>query len=311
MSLRYAADRRSLAFIGSYFALVAAAYSTSMGFAGNALLVMTLCLVSFLCAVITHNTVHAPMFRSRVANRVVQVLLTLTYGHPVSAYVPGHNLSHHRYTQTQRDLMRTSKVAFKWNWLNQLLFAWKVGPPIFAANLRFASRMKSRRKRWYRQLVLETCVLLAFVVLAFVLDWKKAFLFVVLPHQYAAWGIMGINYVQHDGCDADSPYNHSRNFTGRLVNWLTFNNGFHGIHHMKPSLHWSLLREAHARELAPHVHPALDQPSFPAYLFRAYIWPGTRASYLGDRFEPAPVGEDEDWIPNVVTLDESDLGAAA
>ncbi len=52
--------------------------------------------------------------------------------------------------------------------------------------------------------------------------------FVMLPHQYAAWGIMGINFVQHDGCDGEHPYNHSRNFKGAVVNWFTFNNGFHG-----------------------------------------------------------------------------------
>ena len=48
----------------------------------------------------------------------MNVLLTISYGHPSSTYVPGHNLSHHKYTQSEKDFMRTSKVNFKWNLLN-------------------------------------------------------------------------------------------------------------------------------------------------------------------------------------------------
>lgn len=48
----------------------------------------------------------------------MNVILTLSYGHPSSSYVPGHNLSHHKYTQTTKDFMRTSKVKYRWNFLN-------------------------------------------------------------------------------------------------------------------------------------------------------------------------------------------------
>ena len=65
------------------------------------------------------------------------------------------------------------------------------------------------------------------------LDWKKFLLYVLVPHQYAAWGIITMNFLQHDGCDEDTEYNHSRNFVGKLVNWWTYNNGFHAIHHMR------------------------------------------------------------------------------
>ena len=54
------------------------------------------CLFSFVGAVAVHNSVHCPVFESQTLNRVFQVVLSLTYGHPVSNYVPGHNLSHHQ-----------------------------------------------------------------------------------------------------------------------------------------------------------------------------------------------------------------------
>ena len=106
---------------------------------------------SFIGATVVHNTMHCRMFKERWANKLWQLLLTLTYGHPVSSYVPGHNLrymqpcsthtmwvllsmvclgmlmtspvcSHHMHTQLEDDLMRTSKVRFRWHFLNGLLF---------------------------------------------------------------------------------------------------------------------------------------------------------------------------------------------
>src|SRR5690606_19034545 len=127
-------------------------------------------------------------------------------------------------------------------------------------------------------------------------------------HQYAAWGIVTMNVLQHDGCDERSEWNHSRNFVGRLVNFWTFNNGFHTIHHMPPVLHWSLLPEAHAREVAPHIHPILEQRSLIAYIVRTFLVPGRRVTYEGVPFRPAPPGPDENWIPRPEETPE-DLGA--
>jgi fatty acid desaturase len=305
--LRYSADRRTLAFVSTYFALVALGYAADVPWPLALALCVALSLLSFFCAVITHNTVHAPVFRSRALNRVFQVVLSLTYGHPVSMFVPGHNLSHHKYLQTAKDRMRTDKMRFRWNLLNQLLFNFAVGGAIFKDNAEYVKAMRHKRPYWYRQFVLEMSTYAAFLVVTIAASvwidggfpWRFV-VFVFIPHQYAVWGIAGINFVQHDGCDAEHPYNHSRNFTGKLVNWFTFNNGFHGIHHMHPGLHWSLTPGVHATELAPFIDPRLDQRSLLAYCWRAYVWPGRRVRYDGTPLVlPAP-REDEPWIPGAV-----------
>ncbi len=287
--------------------MLCAAYLLPLRWQSALVLVPALALISFFCAVISHNTIHAPIFRDKRLNRWFQSALTLTYGHPVSMFVPGHNLSHHRYLQQPKDRMRTDKLRFHWNLLNQLLFSSVVGTAIFKDNLDYARAMRTRRPRWFRQLLIETALLIGFLAVLLALDWKKFLLFVFIPHQYALWGITGVNFVQHEGCDTEHPYNHSRNFTGRLVNWVTFNNGFHGIHHMHPSLHWSLLREAHARELTPHIDKRLEQPSIAAYCARAYLWPGKRLNYDGTPRVLGPVREDEPWVPGaLVAPDDSD-----
>lgn len=311
--LRYRADIKTLCFVAIYFGLVAVqwVYAPAELYLAIPLLVLT-CWFSFFGAVATHNTVHCPVFHQRWLNRAFQVVLTLTYGHPVSAYVPGHNLSHHKHTQSRRDVMRTSKTRFRWNLLNGLFFMSRVGKDVFIADMRYFKAMYRRNPPWFRQMILESTIFLGSMGALLVLDWKKFLLYVLIPHQYAAWGIITMNLLQHDGCDEKSEWNHSRNFVGKLVNWWTYNNGFHTIHHMEPGLHWSLLPEAHKERVAPHIHPNLDQSSLLAYLFRTFGWPGKRLRYDGAPLELPEEGPDEEWIPSPKeTPEDVSLGAIA
>lgn len=191
--LRYSADRRTLLFVATYFAVIAWVYASSMPVWAWFCICPPLALLSFFCAVISHNTIHAPVFRARSLNRFFQVAISLTYGHPVSMFVPGHNLSHHKYLQTARDRMRTEKMRFRWNFLNQLLFNFYVGGAIFRDNAEWARRMRTERPKWFRQFVLEMVVFVAFMTTLALLDWRKFLVIVVIPHQYAVWGIEGLS----------------------------------------------------------------------------------------------------------------------
>ena len=311
MKLRYSADRRTLAFVAIYFGLVTVqwVYAPSAWWLVAPLFIAT-CVFSFFGAVITHNTIHCPVFVSRTVNRVFQVILSLTYGSPVSAFVPGHNLSHHKHTQTRRDVMRTSKVRHGWNILNMVEFAPRVAVAIMRNDAAYVGAMKGQHKKWFQQYRIEASFVWGITLLLFVIDWKKALLYWFIPHLYAAWGIISINYLQHDGCDPDHRYNHSRNFVGKFVNWWSFNNGFHGVHHDKPGLHWSLTPKAHAEIYAPHIDPRLDQKSMLAYIVKAFIIPGKRVTFDGRPLVLPPAGSDENWIPRPEDTPD-DLGAVA
>lgn len=316
MTLRYAADLRTLAFVGIFFALVAVQWVvpglsmtegvTPLRFALFALT----CWFSFFGAVATHNTIHAPVFKERRANRALQVVLSLTYGHMVSAFVPGHNLSHHKHTQTNRDVMRTTKARFRWHLLNGLFFLFIVAVDIMKGEGRYFAAMKERHPAWVRQLRIEQAVLYGLYAVLLVLDWEKFLVLVFLPHKYAAWGIVTMNMLQHDGCDENSEYDHSRNFVSPLINFFTFNNGYHTIHHMQPGLHWSLLPAAHAERVKPFINPALDEPSMLAYVFRTFILPGGRKRFDGGPVLLPPKAPDEEWLPRPEETPD-DLGAMA
>lgn len=309
--LRNRADRRTLGFVATYFALTAAvwAWSPSAWYELVAAIV-ALCCFSWFCAVIVHNTIHSAVFTKRWMNKAFQVVLSLSYGHPVSSYVSGHNLSHHQHMQKDQDVMRTSKVRSKHNLIAFAMFFPSLSATLMKTDFAFARAMWGHRPRWVKQFALELGVLVAVTVILFVADWQKALLFWMVPHLWAQWGIVSMNYLQHDGCDEDSEYNHSRNFVGRFFGWWTFNNGFHSIHHKHPNLHWSELRDAHEREFGGRIHPNLEQPSIAAYTFKMLFLPGKRVTYDGRPIELPPPTPDRSWVPKSrAELGEVSLGA--
>jgi fatty acid desaturase len=316
--LRYSADWRSLAFIAVYWCLVVSMWLWSPLASASTLtaadwtlglgLLFATCSFAWWAAVITHNTVHSPVFKDARWNRAFQIVLTCSYGFPVSEYVPGHNLSHHRYTQTHKDAMRTTKARSRFNLLNAITFVPSVVFDVQRMNMKYTALMKHRLPAWHRQLMVETVVCWSIKIAALIVDWRKGLLFIFVPHLYAVFCVTFVNYLWHDGCDETSRYNHSRSFTDPLFNWFHFNNGFHAMHHEAPELHWSVLPAAHAQRLHGHVHPALEQSSFFLYFFRTFFWPGVRVRFDGQPLILPPRAADEaDWVTDAVRV--TDLGA--
>jgi beta-carotene hydroxylase len=110
--------------------------------------------------------------------------------------------------------------------------------------------------------LLERSVFYPALVLLVFVDWRATLLFLVLPWLGAQLALVGVNLLQHQDCDTASEYDHSRNVTGALVNWLLLNSGFHTAHHLRPALHWSLLPAFHRNEVVQRMNPALDHRTF-------------------------------------------------
>lgn len=301
--LRCKTDWKTLFVVTLYFVSTAIGwiYFTGLPVWAKVLVVGYLCVLSFMCSVIVHNTVHVPVFYKKSYNKLFQIILSMTYGYPVSPFVIGHNLSHHQHTGRPKDIARTSNLRFKWNFLNQALFFFITSDSIMRSEWLWIKRVwKAGHRSWVIQYLLELTAVGLFKFSFLILNWKVALLMVWLPHLWAQWGIVGTNYWQHDGCDIDHPYNHSRNFTNRLLNSLVFNNGYHGLHHNEPTLHWSKLPEVYYSRFRQHLHPNLDRNSLLAYLWESCIWPGKRMDYLGKKVV-LPVEDantDLGWVPN-------------
>ncbi|KAF4674071.1 hypothetical protein FOL47_009750 [Perkinsus chesapeaki] len=251
-----------------------------------------------------HKRINKVFYNDNL-NRIFQCILSLTYGHPVSTFVPGHNLSHHRYTQLRMDPMRTSKLRYTWNFLNGLLFQPTVAGDVFKADIRYILVQRDNGRQYYVNAVREASTVICVSLALAILDWRRFLIYFYIPHFFAQWAIVGMNMLQHDGCDVvdyhdqKHNYNGSRNFVGYWLNYLTFNNGYHSIHHLYPKMHWSRLPCEHDKQIKPHIHPQLDQSSMGTYIFEAFIYPGIRLRYDGKPVDidcTKPDDPDEDWV---------------
>ncbi len=271
--LRYSQDARSLAFLAVSLGLTAVQWS---GLANHWTLVLGSCAFAFIACVINHNHQHHPTFTAPSANRLFGVLLSYATGQPACAIIPMHNRNHHQHNNQREDHVRTSLVRFRWNLLNLLVF------PIVAVR-EFASAKREHLRRWqedepenYRQLRWERWLFYPGLIALLIAGPLETVLYLGVPYLAGQWGILAINLVQHDGCDPNSQYEHSRDFTSRLLNWWLLNNGYHCAHHIAPNAHWSQLPRIHAK-LESKLDPRQQCPSLFGELSRRYVWPGQRA----------------------------------
>src|ERR1700743_1620458 len=221
-------------------------------------------------AVIAHNHNHVPIWKSSFLNHVTDNWITLFYGFPAFAWTPTHNKNHHKFNNREGDYTITYRFSEANNILTLLSY------PSISSYFQQSPVMNHLRclyenkKNKFFLAITQYAVLGLFIVIALILDWRKALFFIVIPQQVALFVIMIFNYVQHVHADEESDYNHSRNFTSGFTNFMMFNNGYHTAHHNKASVHWSQLPQAHAR-IAHHIAPHLNQQVILIYLFKTYI----------------------------------------
>jgi len=221
-------------------------------------------------AVMAHNHNHLPMWRKKGLNSATDYWLTLFYGFPAFAWVPTHNMNHHALNNKEGDYTLTYRYSEENNLLTLLSY-----PSISSFHqqrpIRDYLKMlwgKNRQDFWLA--ALQYVALGVFLIGAFLLDWRKALFFIVIPQQFALFAILLFNYVQHVHAEEESEYDHSRNFVGPMLNALLFNNGYHTIHHIRAGIHWSKTPEAHAK-IDHLISPQLKERSFWWYMIRTYI----------------------------------------
>jgi fatty acid desaturase len=109
----------------------------------------------------------------------------------VSAYVPGHNFSHHKYTQEPEDAIRTTKARFRINIFNQLFFFYLMSGDILKGELAFGRRMYKERRAWFWQYALELGLVIAVNIILLIVNWKCALLFWTLAASVCCMGHSG------------------------------------------------------------------------------------------------------------------------
>lgn len=289
MKLRHGSDWRQLFIVASYLAMLAVLFLVPQ--ARHPVLFAAACMFSFFAMTVNHNVMHLGLFEDRRFNRVFRLVLSFCALFPVSSVIPSHNLVHHHFDDDgQPDWADPKHARFGWNLLNLLHFPNIIGPITFGQINRW-QRVQGRAD-YRRQAQLESLVAFGSTGVLLLVDFWATLFFVLVPQLWGARWFLRVNIIQHDGCDTQSEWNHSRNFTGRLLNWFAVNAGYHTIHHNRAGLHFAQLPQAHAKECAPRIHPALVEKSLLWFLARTYLFT------LG-RPQPLAVAEAEAAQPQV------------
>jgi beta-carotene hydroxylase len=264
--LRNSADIKSLA----YMLITSLLLILQWQWIGLNLFSYTLYLfMSVAVSVMTHNHNHLPMWNSKKLNVLTDWWLTVFYGFPVFAWIPTHNKNHHRFNNREGDDSITYRISEKNNFLTLVSYPTISGYYQQKAILDYLKLMKSKNKEKFYLSLSQYAILISWVAAAFILDWHKALLFVIIPQQVSLFSVLIFNYVQHVHANEESEWNHSRNFTG-FLNFLLFNNGYHTIHHESAGLHWSKIPEAH-KKIENNIDPVLLERSFWWYIIRSYF----------------------------------------
>src|SRR5439155_12285962 len=73
------------------------------------------CYLALAAGVLAHNHNHCPTFKNRRLNNVYANWLSVFYGYPTFAWIPTHNLNHHKFINKAGDATITWRYTDKHN----------------------------------------------------------------------------------------------------------------------------------------------------------------------------------------------------
>jgi beta-carotene hydroxylase len=206
---------------------------------------------------VEHNHAHLKIFRQTFLNELLGWMCFVSNGVPLECYEMHHVQNHHRHLQRfDGEKMDWSSpfgfagtrypdkpVGRVYYCLTFVLLAWH---HCMIEIIRRPGEAIVRRFARSSFICLGVCG-----ALAFMRPWQF-FLFFLIPWLVVYVGMASNNYDHHQNCKLTNPYDSANvdlRFPYRLFG---FNIGYHVEHHIKPTLHWSLLPSYH-RTLEPLI----------------------------------------------------------
>jgi fatty acid desaturase len=256
---KYPADRSRVAVFVSIFAIDVGVYLVL----NNPLLLTAYFLIGILpkgavCA-FNHHHQHLPTFKKPLLNRALEIMYALQTGVSSHTWVLHHSVGHHlnylnqetdesRWMRKDRSVMGQIEYSFVTS-ATSYYRAWKVGA-------KFPK---------YRRIFLVMGFLTSALIAALVSyrPMSGFFIFVLAP-AFSLFGTAWATYSHHSTRSTDSHFVASTNVVQPLYNLWTGNLGYHTAHHYRPAVHWSKLRDLHAK--------IADQIPADAYVEAGWPW---------------------------------------
>lgn len=235
--LRYRSDLPSLACLVTSVTCQVAWLTT-----GQVLLLVPMVVALRWTALVQHNHSHLSLFRSPLANRLVDLTVGSVTGMPMELYREAHARTHHRYLGTPEDWTQPTEVRDGRAVLSQPMSRWRYVAAFAPRGWALGWASLRQDRALVRRLVgegLGTAVLLVPALLV----GSPARLLVVV----ALWVVVSAvsadsNYKHHDGyLGSARPDEFANDSFSPLHTSLGFNIGYHTAHHGRPNAHWSKL----------------------------------------------------------------------
>jgi beta-carotene hydroxylase len=251
--LRYRVDAFSVASV----AIVLGLQITGVVMDWPAYLVVVFLLLVRQVNLVEHNHVHIRMFHGDFLNELLGWMCFLSNGVPLEFYEVHHVRNHHRFNQkvdaTGQDW--SSLYAFSGTHFPDKpvgLAYYVLTFPVITTCHCLLTIFRAPGSKLFRRFVVSTAVVvLCSITLLLIHPWKFL-LFFPLPWAVVAFAMGRNNYSHHVGCAMTTDYDSANVNLRTYSRLLGFNIGYHVAHHLRPSLHWSLLPTYHAT-IAPKI----------------------------------------------------------
>lgn len=217
---------------------------------------------------IAHNHAHVPMFRIGILNWLVDITIQQLTGFLSLGWKVHHVRSHHQFPWTERDY--SSPYSFQETRRPEgpvsLTYYWATYLPLFWCES--VTHLLRRAKRSeLMQLTLSLAVFLGIHLALIDRFGPIHWILIVLPTYIFCGRALGlINYFQHWACEdhnaPEAPFL-AWTFTCPVHNIATFNAGYHMLHHLRPSLHWSDLPRVHRDDSSYTLPELIEEGRFP------------------------------------------------
>ena len=220
---------------------------------------------------VEHNHAHLSVFRSRALTFALDQLLLLLCGMPILFWKVHHLGNHHRFNWTEQDW--SSPFNFRHAQSPEQPVSYRYYQLTYYPLFCFHSTIHVLRSRNPRLLgtLVATAVTMS-IGSAILVDvfgvWRWL---AVMGTTYLAAGLMlgAANYLEHYSVHEDAHHFSAWTYTCRIHNLLSYNGGYHLLHHLRPSVHWSDLPHEHAADPS-YAHP---------HLIEAGLFPGYRGAH--------------------------------